>query len=170
MRFAVGRGRGDAVVGVVLGPGDGVDDLTALEDHDVVGAAGAKTAVLIEQVRKVAGFAAGERVAPAAPDLGLGHAGPDRLDVLRPDSGGAPRAGRRRGQDRSDSHQRLPASDCHAASEVKKPRPSWVPCSGSIAFSGCGIRPTTVPAGLQIPAMLRSEPLGLGSTPAPAWR
>lgn len=40
--------------------------------------------------------------------------------------------------------------------EVKKPRPSVVgPVSGSTACSGCGIRPTTLPAALVMPAMSR---------------
>lgn len=49
--------------------------------------------------------------------------------------------------------------------EVKKPRPSVrpVPISGSTACSGCGIRPTTLPAALVMPAMPRSEPFGLTS-------
>ena len=47
--------------------------------------------------------------------------------------------------------------------EVKNPRPSVrpVPISGSTACSGCGMRPTTLPAALVMPAMSRSEPLGL---------
>src|ERR1700752_5237444 len=99
MRLSVRPGGGGAVGRVVLAPGDGVDDLAALKDHDVIGAAGAKTAILIEQVREVAGLAVGDRVAPAAPDLRLGHAGPDRLYVLRPGSGRVQRQERGRGQE-----------------------------------------------------------------------
>lgn len=49
--------------------------------------------------------------------------------------------------------------------EVKKGRPSVrpVPMRGSTACSGWGIRPTTLPASLLIPAMSRIEPLGLKS-------
>ena len=51
-----------------------------------------------------------------------------------------------------------------AASEVKKPRPSVpAPVSASTACSGCGIRPTTLPRSLVMPAMSRIEPLGLSS-------
>ncbi len=50
------------------------------------------------------------------------------------------------------------------STEVKKPRPSMVgPVSGSTACSGCGIRPTTLPAALVMPAMSRYEPFGLTS-------
>ena len=51
-----------------------------------------------------------------------------------------------------------------AASEVKKPSPSVpAPVSSSTACSGCGIRPTTLPRSLVMPAMSRIEPLGLSS-------
>lgn len=39
--------------------------------------------------------------------------------------------------------------------------PSVPPTSGSIRFSGCGIRPSTFSLGENTPAMLRSEPFGL---------
>lgn len=78
--------------------------------------------------------------------------GPGQLDV-----GGSGRV--------LDRVQRRPA---HALTsflriEVKKGRPSVrpEPMSGSTACSGCGMRPTTFPASLLIPAMSRSEPLGL---------
>ena len=38
-------------------------------------------------------------------------------------------------------------------------RPSVLPCSGSIARSGCGIMPRTLPASLSTPAISRREPL-----------
>ena len=45
---------------------------------------------------------------------------------------------------------------------VKNPRPSVpAPVSASTACSGCGIRPTTLPRSLVMPAMSRWEPLGL---------
>ena len=48
--------------------------------------------------------------------------------------------------------------------EVKKPSPSADgPVSGSMACSGCGIRPNTLPSALQMPAMSRAEPLGAPS-------
>ncbi|KRC61243.1 hypothetical protein ASE14_10040 [Agromyces sp. Root81] len=56
---------------------------------------------------------------------------------------------------------------------VKKPSPSTPeriaaavsgPKPGSTACSGCGIRPTTLPRALEMPAMSRSEPLGFTST------
>ena len=37
--------------------------------------------------------------------------------------------------------------------------PSLLPCAGSIARSGCGIRPSTLPASLRMPAIRRAEPL-----------
>ena len=42
-------------------------------------------------------------------------------------------------------------------------RPSRLPRAGSQARSGCGIRPTTLRAALQMPAMLSSAPFGLAS-------
>src|SRR5687768_3194225 len=45
--------------------------------------------------------------------------------------------------------------------------PSVEPCSGSIAFSGCGIRPSTFLVRLKMPAMLRADPLGLASSSSP---
>ena len=48
-----------------------------------------------------------------------------------------------------------------ATTEVKKPRPSADgPVSELTACSGCGIRPTTLPAALQTPAMSSAEPFG----------
>ncbi|MGX1156045.1 hypothetical protein RKD39_003623 [Streptomyces albogriseolus] len=80
--------------------------------------------------------------------------GPGQLDV----------GGRGRVLDRV---QRRPA---HALTsflriDVKNGRPSVrpVPISDSTACSGCGIRPTTFPASLVMPAMSLSEPLGLKS-------
>ncbi len=80
--------------------------------------------------------------------------GPGQLDV----------GGRGRVLDRV---QRRPA---HALTsflriEVKNGRPSVrpVPISGSTACSGCGMRPTTFPAALVMPAMSLSEPLGFMS-------
>ena len=50
------------------------------------------------------------------------------------------------------------------SAEVKKPSPSVVgPVRVSTACSGCGMRPTTFPASLVMPAMSRREPLGLPS-------
>ncbi len=80
--------------------------------------------------------------------------GPGQLDV----------GGRGRVLDRV---QRRPA---HALTsflriEVKNGRPSVRPdpIRGSTACSGCGMRPTTFPASLVMPAMSLSEPLGLKS-------
>src|SRR5260221_9410757 len=42
-------------------------------------------------------------------------------------------------------------------------KPSVEPCSLSMAFSGCGIMPSTFFVRLKMPAILRSEPLGLCS-------
>src|SRR5262249_2543847 len=48
---------------------------------------------------------------------------------------------------------------------VKKPSPSSPgPVSRSIAGSGCGISPTTLPLSLQIRAMPEAEPFGLAPT------
>src|ERR1017187_9059851 len=51
---------------------------------------------------------------------------------------------------------------CAAASmDSKTPRPSEEPISGSEARSGCGIMPITLRSRLRMPAISRSEPLGL---------
>ena len=50
-----------------------------------------------------------------------------------------------------------------AARLSKISRPSAEPRIVSLARSGCGIRPATLRASLQIPAMLRKEPLGLAA-------
>ena len=69
--------------------------------------------------------------------------------------------GRRTGVRRPASGERQAS---RAASEVKKPSPSVpAPVSASVACSGCGISPTTLPRSLVMPAMSRSEPLGLSS-------
>ena len=46
-----------------------------------------------------------------------------------------------------------------SAADSNSRRPSAEPVSGSTACSGCGIRPTTLPAWLLTPAMSRAEPL-----------
>src|SRR5262249_35817345 len=46
------------------------------------------------------------------------------------------------------------------AAERNSFSPSALPVSGSTACSGCGIRPTTLPAALLMPAMSRAEPFG----------
>src|SRR5690606_15019700 len=57
----------------------------------------------------------------------------------------------------------------HAATSASRtdrnmPRPSSVgPVNGSIACSGCGIRPATRPRASVMPAMSRWEPLGFSS-------
>ena len=48
-------------------------------------------------------------------------------------------------------------------SDLKTRRPSVLPKIASTARSGCGIIPKTLPARLQIPAMLFKEPLGFSS-------
>src|SRR5439155_18444250 len=48
-------------------------------------------------------------------------------------------------------------------SERKITRPSLDPISGSVARSGCGIRPSTLRSRLSTPAMLSSDPLGLST-------
>ena len=48
-----------------------------------------------------------------------------------------------------------------AAAEANSFRPSAEPVSASTACSGCGIRPTTLPALFDTPAMSRTEPLKL---------
>src|SRR5262249_53985285 len=56
-----------------------------------------------------------------------------------------------------------PATSWRTA-EVKNPSPSLPgPVSGSIACSGWGMSPTTLPAALRTPAMSRAEPFGLPS-------
>ena len=46
------------------------------------------------------------------------------------------------------------------ASARNSASPSSEPVSGSTACSGCGIRPSTLPASLATPAMSRTEPFG----------
>lgn len=51
-----------------------------------------------------------------------------------------------------------------ASTEVNRPRPSADgPVSSLVACSGCGMRPTTLPAASVMPAMSRVEPLGADS-------
>ena len=49
-------------------------------------------------------------------------------------------------------------------SPSKKAWPSVRPSSGSLAFSGCGIRPRTVRVSLKMPAIARAEPLKFASS------
>ena len=49
---------------------------------------------------------------------------------------------------------------------LEQRRPSALPSTSSQARSGCGIRPTTFRASLQMPAMLLSEPFGFASSVA----
>src|SRR6185369_3895756 len=51
----------------------------------------------------------------------------------------------------------------HACTDRNSTTASSEPRSGSTACSGCGIRPTTLPASLETPAMSQSEPLGAPS-------
>ncbi len=51
-----------------------------------------------------------------------------------------------------------------SAAERNSFRPSAEPVSASTACSGWGIRPMTLPAGLETPAMPSCEPLGIGSS------
>src|SRR5258707_1147036 len=46
----------------------------------------------------------------------------------------------------------------------KRPRPSTLQSSSSVASSGCGMRPSTVFSSLKMPAMLRAEPLWLSAS------
>src|SRR6202012_4197378 len=63
--------------------------------------------------------------------------------------------------DRVGGDARTPAGR-KLSTEVKKPNPSADgPVSAETACSGCGIRPTTLPAALQTPAMSAAEPFGL---------
>src|SRR5262249_47843512 len=48
--------------------------------------------------------------------------------------------------------------------DLKMTRPSAESSAGSMARSGCGIRPATLRSRLQMPAMLCIEPLGLPAT------
>ena len=43
----------------------------------------------------------------------------------------------------------------------KRPRPSMLPSTSSAQRSGCGIRPSTLPASLTMPAIARAEPFGV---------
>src|ERR1700761_5312973 len=59
-------------------------------------------------------------------------------------------------------HRHRATSVRSETAEAKKPSPSVPgPVSPSVAYSGCGISPTTVPASLLTPAMSLTEPLGL---------
>ena len=55
-----------------------------------------------------------------------------------------------------------------AASEAKSARPSVPPTRGSIRFSGCGIKPSTLNRSLNTPAIELMAPLGLVVVPDPA--
>src|SRR3954452_2153705 len=68
-----------------------------------------------------------------------------------------------RNQGRSDCQRahNLPAR--LAAIERRMTSPSLDPISGSVARSGCGIRPITLRSRLSTPAMSSSEPLGLST-------
>src|SRR5207248_11018075 len=60
--------------------------------------------------------------------------------------------------DRVESH----AETSERTTAVNIARPSSLqPVNESTACSGCGIRPTTLPASLQMPAMSRADPFGL---------
>src|SRR6266576_366546 len=53
-----------------------------------------------------------------------------------------------------------PTTHCNAPiNPVKNALPSVLPSSGSVAFSGCGIRPRIVRLSLRMPAIARAEPL-----------
>src|SRR5215468_12780778 len=58
-----------------------------------------------------------------------------------------------------------PAIHCNAPTRPSKnARPSVLPSSGSVAFSGCGIRPRIVRLSLRMPAIARAEPLTLSAS------
>src|SRR5207248_7306415 len=65
-------------------------------------------------------------------------------------------------QRKDDARGRDVAAD-HAAAVSSSPsnrrRPSVRPCAASTTRSGCGIRPSTLPLSLRMPAMRRAEPL-----------
>jgi hypothetical protein len=78
----------------------------------------------------------------------------------QPDCGPS-RAGMRSCGKNADRHNPSQASTSPSA-DSNRARPSLPPCAGSIRFSGCGIMPSTLPALLTMPAMLLSEPFGIG--------
>ena len=53
--------------------------------------------------------------------------------------------------------------DCDDRFEYRR-RPSALPSAGSQARSGCGIRPTTLRASLQMPAIALTDPFGFASS------
>ena len=63
-----------------------------------------------------------------------------------------------------------PCRDRALTTDSNSTRPSALPSTRSQARSGCGIRPTTLRASLQIPAMLRTEPFGLAASLRSALR
>src|SRR5262249_34512743 len=81
---------------------------------------------------------------------------------LRRDGG---RAGGHQGPGTTVGSRRPPACriPSHACTERNSLRPASLPTRRSTACSGWGMRPTTLRPGLQTPAMLASEPLGLTS-------
>ena len=107
---------------------------------------------------------------PAAQDLldpGVLVAGQaqlgERLGPLGARLGGL--HGVQRGTPPGGAHALTEPASRLVSTELKKPKPSALgPVSGSMACSGCGIRPTTLPASLQMPAMSRYEPFGLPPT------
>ena len=108
--------------------------------------------------------------------------GPSRVDDLRAGTGRCSVVGARR-DPLAGRYQRAPgdplgaqargpglttpsqAEVTAASTDVNRPRPSADgPVNGSIACSGCGIRPTTRPSADAIPAMSPVDPLGAAST------
>lgn len=122
------------------------------------------------------------RILAAEPAIACGkrhalHHRQSRLAAKRPGRGCWTRAGGRRtaGRERhdgGDADQREPMAGTtrvQAASSreprpsalSKIPRPSEPPCSGSMRFSGCGMRPSTLPRSFMMPAMSLIAPFGL---------
>ena len=80
--------------------------------------------------------------------------------------GAQPVLGDERRRDRHLRHRaHRAAHESASASASNMTRPSAPPSAGSAARSGCGIRPSTVRAGLRMPAMWAAEPLGLAPSP-----
>src|SRR5262249_32165855 len=101
-------------------------------------------------------------------ELGVGRRAAEDLVHATELVGAEPVLLRRRFVDRGfffrRAHTRRPIS---ARSEANSILPSSEPSSASLARSGCGIRPNTLPRALHVPAMLATEPLGLAPSETP---
>src|SRR5690606_2994573 len=105
-------------------------------------------------------------------ELGPGRLAAEPVDQPAPLVGGdAVLGGQLRGRlrlgarhDPAPTRAGVPLFQASAASNSMRPSSPPRPRMSSQARSGCGMRPTTLPASLHTPAMLFIEPLGLAAS------